>query len=99
MTYLPREISPLVQEALASLPVVVVTGLRQAAQELPRRGEVWWAREGKRRPALVLQTDAVREPRVRSRPPSSAGDCPECRRPRRSAWAPQRLVNGSGHHE
>jgi len=29
---LPREITPLVREALASLPVVVVTGLRQAGK-------------------------------------------------------------------
>ncbi len=33
---------------------------------LPRRGEVWWVRVDKRRPAVVVQTDAVREPRVRS---------------------------------
>jgi len=33
---------------------------------LPRRGEVWWVQVGKRRPAVVVQTDAVREPRVRS---------------------------------
>ena len=33
---------------------------------LPRRGEVWWVRVDKRRPALVVQTDSVREPRVRS---------------------------------
>ncbi len=32
MTYFPREISSLVQEALGSLPVVVVTGLRQAGK-------------------------------------------------------------------
>jgi mRNA-degrading endonuclease toxin of MazEF toxin-antitoxin module len=35
-------------------------------EELPRRGEVWWVRVGKRRPAVVVQTDKVREPRVRS---------------------------------
>jgi len=35
-------------------------------EELPRRGEVWWVRVDKRRPAVVVQTDAVREPRVRS---------------------------------
>jgi mRNA interferase MazF len=34
--------------------------------ELPRRGEVWWVRVDKRRPALVVQTDKIREPRVRS---------------------------------
>jgi mRNA interferase MazF len=33
---------------------------------LPRRGEVWWVRVDKRRPAVVVQTDQVREPRVRS---------------------------------
>jgi mRNA interferase MazF len=33
---------------------------------LPRRGEVWWVRVDKRRPAVVIQTDAVRESRVRS---------------------------------
>jgi mRNA-degrading endonuclease toxin of MazEF toxin-antitoxin module len=32
----------------------------------PRRGEVWWVRVDKRRPAVVVQTDKVREPRVRS---------------------------------
>lgn len=37
-----------------------------SGEELPRRGEVWWVRMDKRRPALVVQTDAVREPRVRS---------------------------------
>lgn len=35
-------------------------------EELPRRGEVWWVRVDKRRPAVVVQTDKVREPRVRS---------------------------------
>lgn len=35
-------------------------------EPLPRRGEVWWIRVDKRRPAVVVQTDAVREPRVRS---------------------------------
>ena len=35
-------------------------------QTLPRRGEVWWVRLDKRRPAVVVQTDKVREPRVRS---------------------------------
>lgn len=33
---------------------------------LPRRGDVWWVRVDKRRPAVVVQTDAVRESRVRS---------------------------------
>jgi mRNA-degrading endonuclease toxin of MazEF toxin-antitoxin module len=33
---------------------------------LPRRGEVWWVRVDKRRPAVVVQTDRVRDPRVRS---------------------------------
>jgi mRNA-degrading endonuclease toxin of MazEF toxin-antitoxin module len=32
----------------------------------PRRGEVWWVRVDKRRPAVVVQTDQVREARVRS---------------------------------
>lgn len=35
-------------------------------EELPRRGEIWWVRVDKRRPAVVVQTDKVREPRVRS---------------------------------
>ena len=35
-------------------------------EELPRRGEVWWIQADKRRPAVVVQTDKVREPRVRS---------------------------------
>lgn len=33
---------------------------------IPRRGEVWWVLVDKRRPAVVVQTDRVREPRVRS---------------------------------
>lgn len=37
-----------------------------SGEALPGRGEVWWVRLDKRRPALVVQTDAVREPRVRS---------------------------------
>ena len=37
-----------------------------SGEMLPRRGEVWWVRVDKRRPAVVVQTDAVREPRVRS---------------------------------
>ncbi len=35
-------------------------------EPLPRRGEVWWVRADKRRPAVVMQTDKVRDPRVRS---------------------------------
>lgn len=34
--------------------------------DLPRRGEIWWVRADKRRPAVVVQTDRVREPRIRS---------------------------------
>ena len=30
----------------------------------PRRGEVWWVRVDKRRPAIVVQTDKIRDPRV-----------------------------------
>ena len=37
-----------------------------SGEAIPRRGEVWWVRIDKRRPAVVVQTDAVREPRVRS---------------------------------
>jgi len=37
-----------------------------SGEPLPARGEVWWVRLDKRRPAVVVQTDAVREPRVRS---------------------------------
>lgn len=37
-----------------------------SGEPLPRRGEVWWVRVDKRRPAVVVQTDKVREPRVRS---------------------------------
>ena len=33
---------------------------------LPRRGEVWWVRTDKHRPAVVVQTDRVRDPRIRS---------------------------------
>lgn len=32
----------------------------------PHRGEVWWVRMDKRRPAVVVQTDAVADPRVRT---------------------------------
>lgn len=35
-------------------------------EPLPRRGEVWWVRADKRRPAVVVQSDKVREPRVRT---------------------------------
>ena len=35
-------------------------------EPVPRRGEVWWIQADKRRPAVVVQTDKVREPRVRS---------------------------------
>jgi len=38
----------------------------ESGDTLPRRGEIWWVRVDKRRPALVVQTDMVREPRVRS---------------------------------
>ena len=37
-----------------------------SGEPLPARGEVWWVRLDKLRPAVVVQTDAVREPRVRS---------------------------------
>jgi mRNA-degrading endonuclease toxin of MazEF toxin-antitoxin module len=37
-----------------------------SGEAIPRRGEVWWVRVDKRRPAVVVQTDSVREPRVRS---------------------------------
>ena len=37
-----------------------------SGEPLPRRGEVWWVRVDKRRPAVVVQTDEVREPRTRS---------------------------------
>ena len=30
------------------------------------RGEVWWVRADKRRPAVVVQSDKLRDPRVRS---------------------------------
>ena len=33
---------------------------------LPCRGDVWWVRVDKRRPAVVVQTDKVRESRVGS---------------------------------
>jgi mRNA interferase MazF len=34
--------------------------------DFPRRGEVWWVRVDKRRPAIVVQTDKILDPRVRS---------------------------------
>lgn len=37
-----------------------------SGEPLPARGEVWWVRVDKLRPAVVVQTDAVREARVRS---------------------------------
>jgi mRNA interferase MazF len=37
-----------------------------SGDELPRRGDVWWVRVDKRRPAVVVQTDTVRDPRVGS---------------------------------
>ena len=33
---------------------------------IPRRGEVWWVLVDRRRPAVVVQTDKIREPRVGS---------------------------------
>ena len=33
---------------------------------LPRRGEVWWVLVDKRRPAVIVRTDNVREPRIAS---------------------------------
>jgi mRNA interferase MazF len=35
-------------------------------ERLPGRGEVWWVQVDKRRPAVVVQTDKIRDPRVRS---------------------------------
>lgn len=35
-------------------------------EPLPSRGEVWWVRVDKRRPAVVVQSNDVREPRVRT---------------------------------
>ena len=35
-------------------------------EPLPSRGEVWWVRVDKRRPAIVVQSDRLRDPRVRS---------------------------------
>jgi mRNA interferase MazF len=39
---------------------------RPAVDRLPRRGEVWWVRIDKRRPAVVVQTDKLREPRIQT---------------------------------
>ena len=30
----------------------------------PRRGEVWWVRADKRRPAVIVQTSKLRDPRI-----------------------------------
>jgi len=35
-------------------------------EQLPARGEVWWVRVDKRRPAVVVQTDTLFDPRVKS---------------------------------
>lgn len=35
-------------------------------EAIPRRGEVWWVSTDKRRPAVVVQTDKVRDSRVRT---------------------------------
>jgi mRNA-degrading endonuclease toxin of MazEF toxin-antitoxin module len=37
-----------------------------SGEPLPARGEVWWVRVDKLRPAIVVQTDAVRQPGVRT---------------------------------
>jgi len=37
-----------------------------SGEALPRRGELWWVRVDKLRPAVVVQTDRVGDPRVRS---------------------------------
>jgi len=37
-----------------------------SGERLPRRGEIWWVRADKRRPAVVVQTDAVCESRVQT---------------------------------
>lgn len=37
-----------------------------SGEELPRRGDVWWVRLDKLRPAVVVQTDRVRDPRMGS---------------------------------
>ena len=35
-----------------------------SGEPLPRRGEVWWILADKRRPAVVVQSDKLREPRI-----------------------------------
>jgi mRNA interferase MazF len=35
-------------------------------EPLPGRGEIWWVRVDKHRPAIVVQSNLVREPRVRT---------------------------------
>lgn len=42
-----------------------MTGERVGTAD-PRRGEVWWVRVDKRRPAVVVQTDKLREARVQT---------------------------------
>ncbi len=37
-----------------------------SGEPFPRRGEVWWVRVDKRRPAVVVQTDKLGDPRVQS---------------------------------
>lgn len=37
-----------------------------SGEMVPARGDVWWIRADKRRPAVIVQSDAVNEPRVRS---------------------------------
>ena len=40
--------------------------MQTSGDPLPRRSEIWWVRTDKRRPAVIVQTDLVREPRVRT---------------------------------
>ncbi|MEM7481941.1 MAG: type II toxin-antitoxin system PemK/MazF family toxin [Acidobacteriota bacterium] len=35
-------------------------------ESLPSRGDVWWVRLDKRRPAVIVQSDRLKDPRVRS---------------------------------
>ncbi len=35
-------------------------------EPLPRRGEIWWVLVDKRRPAVIVQTDKVRELRMKT---------------------------------
>ena len=37
-----------------------------SGEPYPRRGEIWWVRVDKLRPAVVVQTDRIQDPRVRS---------------------------------